>query len=352
MDGTMRYAVALLGAALGVLFLASTASSLSVYPPATVGHDMSFPQCGATMPATGTYAFGIVGVTGGFAFTHNPCLKAQYTWAAASGKPPSVYVNTKYPAGVTIGERDNGPAGTCVTTDKHCQAYNYGYKTAQDAMTYAKTQGVLQVATWWLDVETESTWSDDKALNAVVIQAAIDYLKSQQAPVGIYSTAHQWGQIAGTLSLGLPNWVGGGSDLEGAKALCATGAFAGGEVQLVQYPGTGRGNDYVCSAADATAKPSPTPTATPPATGAALLTAGSIPAAGGFGLAVFRGGTADQLVQATACPLNSAVFYFTSDGAFVLFIPGTGVTSVNAAFLEVYPGGTLPANTAFLGKCL
>ena len=66
---------------------------------------------------------------------------------------------------------------------------------------------------------------------------------------------------------------------------------------------------------------------------------------------MFKGGTADQLVQATACPVDTAVYYFTVDGALVLFIPGTEVTSVNAPFLEAFANGNLAANTAFLGKC-
>ena len=76
----------------------------------------------------------------------------------------SVYINTKYPAGTTIGQRDTGPAGRCIATDTRCQAYNYGYKTAQDAVAYAKTQGVVAPATWWLDVEprTRGPRQDDE----------------------------------------------------------------------------------------------------------------------------------------------------------------------------------------------
>jgi hypothetical protein len=339
----MRFVFAFLATVAGLIFCASSASSLSLYPPGAVGHDISFPQCGATLPAAGSYDFGVVGVTGGFAFTHNPCLRAQYTWASASGRAPSVYINTKYPAGTTIGQRDTGPAGTCAPTNTRCQAYNYGYKTAQDAVAYAKTQGVVAPATWWLDVETENTWSENKTMNAVVLEAAIDYLESEQLTIGIYSTAHQWQQIAGEFAPGLPNWVAGASDLEDAKALCATGAFGGGTTEMVQYPGTTLSHDYVCTAEDIESPP--------PSSGSDLITGGTIPLEGGFGLAVFKGGTADQLVQATACPVDTAVFYFTVDGAFVLFIPGTEVTSVNAPFLEAFANGNLAANTAFLGKC-
>jgi hypothetical protein len=264
----------------------------------------------------------------------------------------------KYPSGATIGERDTGPAGTCAKTDARCQSFKYGYKTAKDAVDYAKTQGVTTPLTWWLDIETESTWSDDKAMNAVVISAAIDYLESKQLPIGIYSTAYQWSLIAGDYRPGLPLWLGGGADLNDARKLCFTGAFGGGEVQLVQYTGATYAHDYACTAADlagtptSTATATATPAATATATKEAALTGGSIPLDGGFGLAVFNGNTAGELVAASGCPPETAVFYFTVDGAFVTYIPGTEVESVNAGFLAAFPDGAIPAGTAFLGKCV
>ncbi len=353
----MRGIVAV-GVLVVVLALAtvSTATALSPYPPGSVGYDISFPQCGGATPAQ-PYAFGLVGVTGGRAFTQNPCLRAQYAWASASGRPPSLYINTKYPSGTTIGERDTGPAGTCASTDTRCQAYNYGYKTAQHAVAYAKTQGAVDVATWWLDVETENTWSADKAMNAVVLQAAIDYLKTQNVAIGIYSTAYQWSIIAGTYAPGLPVWVAGGRDAAHAQELCRTGTFGGGEVQLVQYVSSPFSKDVVCGGspaptATAGATGTATPTATPGGTSTTqALTGGTVPRAGGFGLAVFRGGPVDELVTSTECPLSTMVLYFTVNGSFVTFIPGSSVGAVNASFLLAFPGGSLPPSTGFLGKC-
>jgi len=323
------------------------ATALSPYPPGSVGYDISFPQCGQTFPAQ-PYAFGIVGATGGRAFTHNPCLRAQYNWAMASGRPPSLYINTKYPSGTTLAERDTGPAGACASADTRCQAYNYGYKTAQHAVAYAKTQGVTDVSMWWLDVETENTWSADKPMNAVVLEAAVDYLKTQNVSIGIYSTAYQWAIIAGTYAPRLPLWVAGGRDAAHAQELCATGAFGGGEVQLVQYVAVPFSKDLVCGA---TTAPTATATATATAETMHALTGGSIPAEGGFGLAVFRGGPVDDLVTSTGCPVPTMVLYFTANGSFVTFIPGSSVAAVNASFLLAFPGGSLPAKTAFLGKC-
>jgi hypothetical protein len=63
----------------------STAAAASVAPSAAVGaigHDVSTPQCGRTLPEIG--AFGVVVVNGGRAFTENPCFAAEHAWAASS----------------------------------------------------------------------------------------------------------------------------------------------------------------------------------------------------------------------------------------------------------------------------
>lgn len=338
----MRVIASVAVLAVALVLAGSSTEGLSPYPAGSSGYDVSFPQCGMTLPSQP--AFGIVGVTGGRAFTHNPCLRAQYQWASSSGKPPSVYINTKYPSGTTIGQRDTGPAGACAGTDTRCQAYNYGYKTAQDAVAYAKTQGVFDVAMWWLDVETENTWSEDKAMNAVVLGAAIDYLKTLNVSIGIYSTAYQWGIIAGTYAPGYPVWVGGGSDLAHAQRLCSTGAFGGGDVQLVQYVATPFSKDLVCGTPAGPAAPVPQ-------SNVEILTGGTIPANGGYGLSVYRGGAVDHLITASRCPVETMVAYFTVHGNFVPFIPGTTVVAANAPFITAFPGGRLPENTAFLAKC-
>ncbi len=69
-----------------------------------IGNDISWPQCGRTLPKG--QAFGIVGVNGGKATTTNPCLADQLKWAAGStGLNPNqpstqLYVNTANPGEV------------------------------------------------------------------------------------------------------------------------------------------------------------------------------------------------------------------------------------------------------------
>lgn len=87
------------------------------------------------------------------------------------------------------------------------------------------------------------------------------------------------------------------------------------------------------------------PTSTGGGTG--TLTSGSVPATG-FGLIVFSGGTVAQLV--TASGAGSGALYFTVAGNFLTYVPGTTIAAVNAAFLEAFPGGNVPANTAFIGR--
>ena len=96
------------------------------------------------------------------------------------------------------------------------------------------------------------------------------------------------------------------------------------------------------------------PAATPAATAATsgTLTSGTIPATGGFGLVVFGGGTLAQLVTATGCPAATAAIWATVSGSFVVYIPGTTISAVNAGFTANFPAGTIPVGTALVGKCL
>src|SRR3954447_24010902 len=69
------------------------------------GVDVSWPQCGTTLP-TGV-PFAVVGVNGGTAATTNACLAEQLAWASTSTtgtdpgqRPVQLYVNTGNPGDV------------------------------------------------------------------------------------------------------------------------------------------------------------------------------------------------------------------------------------------------------------
>jgi len=244
--GTPLLLVALLAAvSLALIAARADAQAASMYASATTGYDISWPQCGGYPQPP--YSFGIVGVNGGRAFSQNPCLQAEYQWAAQASTPPSLYMNLNYPVGTTASQGTSGPAGNCSKRDKVCQAYNYGYNAAQYAFSYAASQGAA-TSLWWLDIETANTWSAKAALNEQVIRGAIDYLYEQGLTVGIYSTRYQWTKIAGSFSPALPIWIAGAPDLSGAQGFCSNQSywFAGGAPWLVQYSRVGYDSDYAC----------------------------------------------------------------------------------------------------------
>ena len=401
-----------------------TAHAADLFPAGSTGYDISFPQCSGPLPAK-PYAFGIVGATGGRAFTTNPCFATQYAWAAQGAAPPGVYVNLKSPIGSNADEALTGPAGTCVPTNQTCLGYNFGYKTAQHAVTFVRAQNVTP-SSWWLDIETMSSWSTDTKMNAVVIGAATDYLRTQGMTVGIYSNPGQWIEIAGTYSPGLPMWIAMAPNAATAPVWCSK-PFAGGEIHLVQYIVGGFDNNYVCRAQDRippppvpatpvgpvgsaatiaadgdclnvraqagltatsngclasgtrvtllegaliadgmawqrvsagavsgwaaaqflrageptpTSTPVPTPTPTPTPTGTFAGT--PVFSATGQALAVFHGGTVDQLESASMAIGATGIWAQESNGTYQLLIV-RGPVFANAPFRSAFPTGFLGA---------
>lgn len=221
-------------------------------PSELVGYDVSWPQCGETLPPGP--AFAIVGVTGGLANNFNPCFSDQLGWAQTStggtGQPRvALYVNTANPgllstawptsdtyAGTTI----TNPYGTCAGANDAACAYVYGWAKALDAV-YLRGVVNPQQYLWWLDVETENTWQDDQTANAAVLEGMTAYFESIGASVGLYSTGYQWWQIVGTVGpesslYDLPSWLAGAVTLSGAKSNCSLAPLTGGgRVTMTQY---------------------------------------------------------------------------------------------------------------------
>ncbi|HVS40939.1 MAG TPA: hypothetical protein VMU20_01605 [Candidatus Dormibacteraeota bacterium] len=241
------------------------ASADTHYPAAAVGNDISFPQCGHSYPDHAAY--GIAGVTGGRAFTANPCFGSEYRWAREAGSPVSVYFNINYarPGYLSFGAHAlDGPAGRCAPTQNPCTAYNYGWNAAADAVDRAGDAGA-DPQMWWLDVETVNYWADppDRALNARVIQAALDMLRSRGLSAGVYSINEMWSRIAGTqYRPGVPVWYAETDPATGypsAPHYCDPAyGFTGGAVWLVQWTDT-VDHDYACRLSSAPAQPTPAP---------------------------------------------------------------------------------------------
>jgi hypothetical protein len=279
-------------------------------PDPRTGIDVSWPQCGKTLP--GGMAFAILGVNGGTAATTNNCLSAQLSWASAklSGanlNQPKIqlYVNTANPGEVlaeyqvttwptsNIDSRGKSsfensdpkrrnPYGACTITSGNYRGYTndlpcswqYGWNRAVEAVDQrfapaARAAGLSKAAadySWWLDVETTNSWQKAGAAAYARNTASLEgmkqfYAAEGVAQVGLYSTSYQWGQIVGnTLSIpsaenpatganlmGAKSWLAGASGAKDAKKRCTTlRGLTGGPVVLNQYLFGDLDHDYSC----------------------------------------------------------------------------------------------------------
>ena len=248
---------------------ASATTAARVGGGASIGYDISYPQCGGQFPANP--AFGIVGVNRGIVFSPNPCLGAgsgQSQLAWAGGVQAQLYANTGNPGPALSTHWPNGQ-----TTPRECNtaaspgsdtancAYDYGWNAAADSYrTAVRAYTSLGLApqgststpkanVWWLDVETGNSWRSDVSLNVAALQGAVAYLESAgAADIGFYSTQRQWDQITGGTSVfdGNPGWVAGASTARGARSACGANSFTGDVVALAQYFARGFDADLRC----------------------------------------------------------------------------------------------------------
>lgn len=245
----------------GTVFAAKPTSSAKA--STLTGNDISWPQCGKTLP--NGQAFGIVGVNDGLANNTNPCFATELAWAQASaggtGQPvAALYVNTANP-GLTgswwptsntyQGTTVSNPYGTCDGSDTAACAYIYGYAKAYDD---ANIRGVSNPGSylWWLDVETANSWETNITANDADLEGMTTYFQSIGARVGLYSTTYQWGQIAGTVSAtsnlnNLQSWIPGSSSLRAAESACSSAPLtANSPVTMTQYVSRNLDYDYSC----------------------------------------------------------------------------------------------------------
>jgi hypothetical protein len=263
--------------------MASAAKPIASNPSTTLlGIDVSFPQCGKTLPSD--HAFGIVGINDGNAAGGNPCLAEQLIWASqAKGgtnqAPLQLYINTANPGQVihlvrtwpssntdSNGFTPTNPyTNTCTGSNDLSCSWMYGRNRAIAAekeffMPAAESAGISPVMgdyVWWLDVETMNTWqtggADALRRNVAALEGWTSYLIQQGADVGLYSTAVQWKEITGnyissTSNLnGLRNWRPSGSSLKNAKNNCRVAPLtSGGYISLTQFISKGLDYNYSC----------------------------------------------------------------------------------------------------------
>lgn len=202
-----------------------------------VGHDyrqtivdVSWPQC--KTETKDYFATGIVGVTGGLDFQPNPCAGEEAGWFSHY----AVYMNTGYP-GQAHGQKYKSSPRHCGAKQNNCLAYNYGYNAALYAIRQANLQNV-HANMWWLDVETENSWTDNFLVNRQFIRGAEAAIKQNiwSARIGIYSSRTQWNEIMGPWQNKLPVWwATGAKDKAAAVKWCREKSFTGGKIWLSQY---------------------------------------------------------------------------------------------------------------------
>ncbi len=228
--------VALVGVTLGLLAVRKPVSQTIV--------DVSWPNCRSNLPTN--FREGIIGVTGGLDFHANHCLGQETTWFVGHY---ALYMNTGYP-GATRGKKFMSSPRHCTVTDNQCLAYNYGFAASEYGLRLAANSGAYSNM-WWLDVETDNSWTTSTAVNQASLMGAVAAIQQNSflAKVGFYSTTDQWQEITGGWKNGMPAWLatGAASEQSAARA-CSTTAFNGGPLWLSQYTTSIDGN-VACSPA-------------------------------------------------------------------------------------------------------
>jgi len=212
--------------------LISTTNALS-YEKSSLGQDISWPNCNNLKfkPLN----FGIVGVNGGLSFHPNPCLSEE---ALLYRQNLSLYVNTGFP-GSPYDIKFKSVPNECSIKDVNCLAYNYGFNAGKYSADYALTNGVVS-NNWWLDVETDNSWSNSPSNNIYSLIGEIAAINQSLKPnlIGIYSTPAQWQVLTYNWKNYLPEWLATNSNYKYvAYSACKVKSFTGGKIILAQYIG-------------------------------------------------------------------------------------------------------------------
>jgi hypothetical protein len=240
------------GRRLAVFALVTALTVIGVAPARAAsgyGYDVSYPQCGKTLPSPASFV--VVGVNGGIPFKDNRCLGEQFRWVRRVKADYGFYVNSSNP-GATHDEWGKPGEMQCggASAEWGC-AYNFGEAAARNAYDYAaRVTKATYGHRFWVDVETANTWSKtDTAANVAVIQGMVDYLTARSGRIaGIYATPNHWKKITSNAqATGVPNWHAAAKNRTAAAAKCAEGgSLTGGPLLIVQFVVKGLDHDYWC----------------------------------------------------------------------------------------------------------
>jgi hypothetical protein len=262
-------AVALALTAPGV---AAASSSTAPTPAATsLGYDISYPQCGHTLPSAP--GFGVIGANGGMTFTVNKCLATELTWAkSAANSTPAFYANTGTPgpAFTSNWPQSQQTPQVCGGANTVPCAYDYGWNAARESFANAvaaesadgaaSPSAAAIASPWWLDVETGNAWEVKAgyygptaaayANDTAMIEGEIaSFQNIGVTTIGVYSTPQQWRAITDATPANFPAvpvWIPGFGSLATAETGCYTTSFTSARVAMTQYGANGYDADYVC----------------------------------------------------------------------------------------------------------
>jgi len=223
-----------------VLLILILFSSNSAYSSNLV--DVSWPNCKTNLIGT-QYTYGIVGVTGGLDFKPNKCVGKEAGWMQYT----ATYENTGYPGRYYGIKYKNYPLN-CTVNNYLCLAYNYGYNSSLYSIGYASSQNVHSKY-WWLDVETDNSWTLNPLINRQVIKGSYYAIKNNVpfAVIGIYSDPPQWNYLTKNWQPKIDEWAGtGASNTYSAAVACLEPSFTGGPILISQYT-INIDQNYICS---------------------------------------------------------------------------------------------------------
>ncbi len=203
------------------------ASAAGLYSTGASGFDISYPNCGATLPSLDSFA--LVGVGAGRPFTTNSCLTSEWNAAQkATGATPSLYFNTGYSGAYTrnidtttcpaaLSSAKNAYPGLFSGLSRHDQsqaqqAWELGCSEAEYAYGARPAGSPLM---WWADIETGNSWSSNSLLNDYTVDG-ISYQMESLGGGGVYSSPAMWASITGSMTFqptppATANWVTGAS---------------------------------------------------------------------------------------------------------------------------------------------